>query len=183
MVRCGGVLRVCVAGFLVCAFSGFGSAQAPAGRGATAQTRVHANMLQVMRAVLYPASNVIFTAQTEDPATFKPSARPSTSSDPFTSAYGGWEAVENSGLALAESANLLTIPGRLCGNGRPAPVQNADWQKWVQELRDAGMAAYKAAQTKSQNAILEAAGVVSDACLHCHEKYRQGPGGFANRCQ
>jgi len=183
MVRCGGVLRVLAIGFLVLALADFGSAQAPAGRGATAQTRVHANMLQVMRAVLYPASNVIFTAQTEDPAAFKPSARTSTSSDPFTSAYGGWMAVEHSGLALAESANLLTIPGRLCGNGRPAPVQNADWQKWVQELRDAGMAAYKAAQTKSQDAILEAAGVVSEACLHCHEKYRQVPGGFANRCQ
>lgn len=182
MVRCGGVIWVLVVGFLVFALSDFGSAQAPAGLGATAPTRVYANMLQVMRAVLYPASNVIFTAQTEDPAAFKPAARPSTSSDPFTSAYGGWTAVENSGLALAEAANLLTIPGRLCGNGRPAPVQNADWQMWVQELRDAGMTAYKAAQTKSQDAILEAAGVVSDACLHCHQKYRQVPGGFANRC-
>ena len=183
MVRCGGVLRVLAVGFLACALSGFVWAQAPAGPGATAQTRVHSNMLQVMRAVLYPASNVIFTAQTEDPAAFKPADRPSTSSDPFTSAYGGWEAVENAGLALAESANLLTIPGRLCGNGRPAPVQNADWQMFVQELRDAGMAAYKVAQTKNQDAILEAAGVVADACLHCHQKYRQVPGGFANRCQ
>ncbi|MSO83874.1 MAG: hypothetical protein EXQ53_11365 [Acidobacteria bacterium] len=183
MFRCGSARRVCVVGALVFALSAFVSAQAPAGRGATAQTRVYANMLQVMRAILYPASNVIFTAQTDDPATFKPSTRPSTSSDPFTSAYGGWEAVENAGLALAESANLLTIPGRLCGNGRPAPVQNADWQMWVQELRDAGMAANKAAQTKSQDAILEAAGAVADSCLHCHQKYRQAPGGFANRCQ
>jgi hypothetical protein len=139
-------------------------------------------MLQVMRAVLYPASNVIFTAQSDDPATFKPSLRPSTSSDPLTSAYGGWEAVENSGLALAESANLLIVPGRTCANGKPAPIQNADWQLWVQELRDAGMAAYKAAQTKSQDAILEAAAVVSDSCLHCHTKYRQVPGGMPNRC-
>jgi cytochrome c556 len=53
---------------------------------------------------------------------------------------------------------------------------------WVQELREAGMAAYKAAQTKSQDAILEAAAVVSDACLHCHTKYRQVPGGMPNRC-
>jgi len=182
MVRCGGVLPVLVVGFLVFALSAFGSAQAPAGPGATAQTRVHADMLQLMRGVLYPASNVIFTAQTEDPATFKPSARTSTSSDPFTSAYGGWMAVENSGLALAESANLLTIPGRRCGNGKVAPVQNADWQLWVQELRDAGMAAYKAGQSQSQDAILEAAGVVSDACLHCHQKYRNVPGGLAARC-
>ena len=171
MVRCGGVRVVLVVGFLVLALPDPGSTQAPAGRGAIAQTRVHSSMLQVMRAILYPASNVIFTAQTEDPASFKPATRTSTSSDPFTSAYGGWEAVENAGLALAESANLLTIPGRLCGNGRPAPIQIA------------GMAASKAALTKNQDTILEAAGVVAEACLHCHQKYRQGPGGFAGRCQ
>ena len=90
--------------------------------------------------------------------------------------------MELSGLALAESANLLTIPGRLCGNGRLAPVGDDDWQLWVEELRDAGMAAYKAAQTKSQEAILDAAGAVSDSCLHCHQQYRQVPGGAAARC-
>jgi len=181
MVRCG-VRWVFVVGVLVLVLPAQGSTQAPAGGGAAAQPRVYADMLQVMRGVLYPASNVIFTAQTEDPAAFKPATRTSTSSDPFTSAYGGWTAVELSGLALAESANLLIIPGRRCGNGKPAPVQNADWQLWVQELRDAGMAAYKAAQTKNQDVILEAAGAVADACLHCHQKYRQVPGGFANRC-
>ena len=160
-----------VVGALVGAVSPQGSAQAPA-PAAAAQPRVHANMLQLMRGVLYPASNVVFTAQADDPASFKPGLRPSTSPDPFTSAYGGWEAVENAGLALSESANLLIIP-RQCGNGRPAPVKNADWLLWVQELRDAGMASFKAAQSKDQDAILDAAGVVSDACSHCHDKYRE----------
>jgi len=108
--------------FLVLAVVSFGAAfaQAQAGRGAAPQQpRVYANMLQVMRGVLYPASNVVFTAQLDDPASFKPAAHTSTSSDPFTSTYGGWEAVENSGMALAEAANLLVIP-RLCGNGKPA---------------------------------------------------------------
>lgn len=168
-----------VIGALVLAVSPAGSAQAPA---AAAEPRVHANMLQLMRGVLYPASNVIFTAQADDPTSFKPALRPSTSPDPFTSAYGRWEAVENAGLALSESANLLIIP-RQCGNGRPAPVKNADWLMWVQELRDAGMAAYKAGQAKDADRILEAAGAVSEACLHCHQKYRQVPGGFPNRCQ
>jgi hypothetical protein len=187
MVRCGGGRRVLLVGVLVLApvYLGLAFAQAPTGRGrgaATAQQpRVYANMLQVMRGVLYPASNVIFTAQSDDPTSFKPAVRPSTSSDPFTSAYGGWEAVENSGMALAESANLLIIP-RACGNGKPAPVQNADWQMWVQELRDAGMAAYKAGQTKDQDVILEAADAVGMACLHCHAKYRNVPGGMPNRC-
>jgi hypothetical protein len=158
------------------------AAQTPAGRGAaTQQPRVYANMLQVMRGVLYPASNVVFTAQLDDPASFKPSAHTSTSSDPFTSTYGGWEAVENSGMALAEAANLLIIP-RACGNGKPAPIQNADWLMWVQELRDAGMTVYKAGQAKNQDVVLAAAETLSTACLHCHTKYRNVPGGIANRC-
>lgn len=183
MVHWYGVRLVLAVGFLLLASMYVGFAQAPASRDAPAQQpRVYADMLQLMRGILYPASNVIFTAQSDDPAMFKPALRPSTSPDPFTSAYGGWEAVENSGMALAEAANLLIIP-RVCGNGRPAPVQNADWQLWVQELRDAGMAAHKAGQAKNQDSILEAAGAVADACLHCHAKYRQVPGGIPNRCQ
>jgi hypothetical protein len=159
------------------------AAQAPAGgRGGAHAPRVHGNLLQVMRGIVYPASNVVFAAQTVDPATIKPEADPSTSPNPLTSSYGGWTAVENSGLALAEAANLLVIPGRTCANGKPVPIQNADWQMWVQELRDAGMASYKAAQAKNQDAILDAAGVVSEACAHCHDKYREVPGGMANRC-
>jgi hypothetical protein len=140
--------------------------------------RVHGNVLQVMRGILYPASNVIFAAQSDDPAAIKPAADAATSPNPLTSVYGGWTAVENAGIAIAEAANLLTIPGRVCANGKPAPIQNADWRMWVQELRDAGMATYKAAQAKNQDAILEAAGVVSEACSHCHDKYREVP----NRC-
>ena len=183
MVRGGGVLGLSMIGLLLLAFPGDGVAQAQAGRGGAApqQPRIHANMLQLMRGVLYPASNVIFTVQSDDPDTFKPGLRPSTSSDPLTSAYGGWAAVENAGLALAESANLLIIP-RPCGNGKPAPVQAADWQMWVQELREASMGVYKAGQAKNDDVVLEAADALATACLHCHAKYRNVPGGVPNRC-
>ena len=158
-------------------------AQAPARGTATpeVQPRVYANMVQLMRGTLYPQSNVIFTAQVDDPASFKPATHQSTSSDPFTSAYGGWEAVENSGLAMAETANLLLVP-RQCSNGKPAPVQNADWKMWVQEVRDAGMAVYKVGQAKDADKILEVADTLATACLHCHAKYRNVPGGVPNRC-
>jgi hypothetical protein len=187
-MRVGKVLFGAIVGVGLCAvLYGGVAAQAPApargGRGAAPAARVHGNLLQVMRGILYPASNVIFAAQSEDPATIKPATPdPATSPNPLTSSYGGWTAVENSGIALAEAANLLTIPGRMCSNGKPAPIQNADWQMWVQELRDAGMATYKAAQSKNMDAILDAAGVVSEACQHCHDKYREVPGGVKNRC-
>ena len=122
------------------------SAQAPAGRGnaAAPAAQVHGNLAQVMRGILYPASNVIFAAQSTDPATVKQAADPSTATDPLASSYGGWEAVSNAGIALAESANLLTIPGRMCQYGKPAPINYADWRMWVSGVRTAGMTAYKA---------------------------------------
>lgn len=186
VVMCAWTLALSLAGVAAQAPTpGRAATQGPARGRAAAQgptARVQGNLLQVMRGIVYPASNVIFAAQSDDPAAIKPAADPSTSPNPLTSAYGGWTAVENSGIALAEAANLLIIPGRVCSNGKPAPIQNADWRMWVQELRDAGMATYKAAQSKNQDAILDAAGVVSEACSHCHDKYREVPGGVANRC-
>lgn len=161
--------------------------QAPArggGRGgASAAGQTHGNMLQVMRGVLFPPSNVVFAAQ-DDPATVKPADDPSTSPNPLSSSYGQWTAVENAGIALAESANLLTVP-RACSNGRQAPVANADWQKFVQGLRDAGMTVYKAAQAKNVDRITEAADAIATACGNCHDVYREKTpeqGGAKNRC-
>jgi hypothetical protein len=152
-----------------------------AGRGAAgAQMRTDVDLLHVMRGILFPSSNVVFAAQ-EDLSIWKPAADPATSPNPLTSTYGGWAAVENASLALVESANLLLIPGRLCSSGKPAPIQRADWIKFVQGLRDAGTAAYKAAQSKSQDAIVEATGNLADACSACHEVYREKPDP-GNRC-
>jgi hypothetical protein len=136
--------------------------------------QVHGDMLQVMRGILYPASNVIFAAQDTNPADVKPAEPdPATSPNPLTSVYGQWQAVENAGIALAESANLLSIPGRKCQNGKDVPMNNSDWPMLVQGLRDAGMAAYKAAQSKNQDNILMAAETMTTACAACHDKYRE----------
>ena len=138
-----------------------------------------------MRGILFPNSNVVFLAQGTDPATVPKDADGTTSVNPLASVYGGWEAIENSGIAMAEAANLLTIPGRVCGNGKPVPVQNADWQRFVQGLRDAGMATYKAGQSKNMDMVVEAADTVTTACMNCHEVYREktpAQGGMAARC-
>jgi len=135
-----------------------------------------------MRGILFPNSNVVFFAQNENPADVKPAKDPSLATDPLADSYGQWVAVENSALALSEAANLLTIPGRKCSNGLPVPINNPDWPKFVQGLRDAGMVAYKAAQSKSQDDILMAADVMSTACSNCHEKYRE-KANLADRCK
>src|SRR5690242_12600949 len=98
-------------------------AAAPAPQAASSAT-----VLQVMRGVLFPASNVVFAAQSDDPEKVEKAEDPATATDPLKSAYGGWEAVSNAGLALAESTRLLEMP-RSCSNGKPAPIDAETWKK------------------------------------------------------
>ena len=154
----------------------------PARGSASPSGALVATLGQLMKGILYPNSNVVFYAQDKDPAKVKPAPDPSLSTDPLASTYGGWEAVENSALALYEAADLLTIPGRKCTNGKPVPIQNPDWPKLVQGLRDAGLTVYKAAQSKNQDTMVEVSGTVSDACSACHEVYREKRGGPQDRC-
>jgi Cytochrome C' len=174
-----------------CGVAGFSQSQpparTPAGRATaagtqTSQTRLMANLLQLMRGTLFPESNVIFAAQEQNPAKVTPAKDPSVATDPLANTYGQWQAVENSALAIAEIANLLIIPGRKCSNGVDVPLKNPDWGKFVDGLRDAAMTAYKAAQSKDQDKITDASGTLSDACANCHNKYREKKD-MADRCK
>jgi len=151
---------------------------------ATPAVEVQTDLNRLMRGVLYPASNVVFSAQIDNPGDVKfvPGKDPSLATDPLESTFGGWQAVENAALALAESSNLLLIPGRKCANGLPVPMDNPDWPKFVQDLRDAGMKAYKAAQSKDQDKMVEAADTLSAACAGCHRKWREKPR-LSDRCK
>jgi len=145
---------------------------------------VPANLNQLMRGVLYPASNVVFSAQNDNPADVKaaPGQDPSLATNPLASTFGGWQAVENAALALSESANLLLIAGRTCANGLPAPINDPDWAKFVQQLREAGMKSYKAAQSKDQDKMVDAADTLTAACAGCHLKWREKRR-LADRCK
>ena len=157
-------------------------AQSPARAVTAPALPVPANLTQLMRGTLYPESNVVFAAQDVNPADVPHAKDPSMATDPLTSQYGKWEAVENNALAIAEVANLLTLPGRKCANGLDVPARNADWAKFVQELREGGMTAYAAAQTKNQDKMTDAAGVMTEACANCHNKYRE-KAKLADRCK
>jgi hypothetical protein len=144
----------------------------------------HANLAQLMRGIPFPNSNIIFDTQSLDPEAqkdAKPGDQGVGASAQYNSVYGGWQAVENAALALQETANLITIPGRLCENGKPVPLNDPEYQKAAAGLIEAGKVAYKAAQSKNLDAMLEAGGTVTDACSACHEKYRDVDN-LADRC-
>ena len=143
-----------------------------------------ANLAQLMRGIFFPSSNLIFEVQGHDPGE-KKSDKPYEpgASDNFSwtswgaGIYSPWEVVDYAGLAIADAAPLLLAPGRRCENGRPVPVDNADWKQFVNELIDAGKASYKASQTRNQEKVSDVSNQIADACLHCHERYRDKPGG------
>lgn len=139
---------------------------------------------QLMHAILFPLGNAVFLAQSEDPAALPRDLMPSASPNPLTGLYGGWQAVENSALALAESADLLLVAGRTCSNGEVVDVDDADWIRFVDDYRVTSVAAYEAALTKDQDAMVEASGNLSESCLACHRAYRRErtPGDPTQRC-
>src|SRR6185436_975511 len=109
-------------------------AAAPAARGAAGGRQVYGNLAQIMRAIPFPNSNILFDVQDNDPAKKQPDAN-----GPYLGTYQGWEGVENAGLALAEFATLVLQPGRVCSNGKPVPINQPDFVKFANALKTVGM--------------------------------------------
>ena len=115
--------------------------------GTTALGQV-ASMKQLMLDFIHPASNDLLLSINR--------GGPKDDAD--------WASIRRSALMLAESANLLTMPGRARDQG--------DWVKDARMLADAGSAAYKAAQAKDANALAAVANSIDASCTACHKKYR-----------
>ena len=159
------------------------AALTPVASHATAVPPPSANLAQLMRGIFFPSSNIIFNVQGHDPGEkkdgkpYEPSATDNFSwADWGAGIYSPWEVVDFATLAIADAAPLLLVPRR-CENGRSAPVEREDWNKFALELIEAGKAAYKASQSRSQEAVSDVSNQLADACLHCHEVYRDKPGG------
>ena len=164
------------------------AAQAPASKPArAAASKPDGTLAQLMRGILFPNSNILFDAQQIDPGAPKAKTAAGAETGPASSAfaniYTGWQVVENAAIALQEAADLIMKPGRLCENGKPVPVQRADFVKFAQNLRNVSRAALMAARTKNQEKVSDVTNDVADACLMCHEIYREaGDAKSPNRC-
>jgi mono/diheme cytochrome c family protein len=136
------------------------------------------NVAQVMRGILFPSANILFTVQSIDPAAKKPAPKDDAPSGGFDwltwggGVYRGWEVVDYAAVSVAESAQLMLTPGRRCENGRLVPVTDPDWIKFSLELAEAGKAAYKASQTRSQEIASDATNQLNESCMNCHRVFR-----------
>lgn len=148
-------------------------------------SKVVGTLAQVMRGIYFPNANLIFDVQAKDPAA--PSGKKNEdgggASSRFADIYSGWQVVENAAIVLAESTDLLMLPGRLCQNGKPVPIGRADWTKYVRGMKDAGVTALQVARTKNLDKMIEATNAIADACSNCHEPYRdKGDANSPARC-
>jgi cytochrome c2 len=147
------------------------------------------NLAELMRAIAFPNANVIFNLQLKNPAA--PRTKPLAAS-PFdyvewgATVYPGWLAVDQATVALTETAALLLTPGRRCQNGRPVPVDRADWKQFVAALVDVGKLAHQESRARNFEAFGNVSEKLNDACANCHKAYRDkggAEGSGAGRCQ
>jgi hypothetical protein len=52
------------------------------------------------------------------------------------------------------------------------PVADPDWVRYTQQMYDVAMRTYKASQSRSQEAVSDITGDLSEACSACHRAYR-----------
>lgn len=149
--------------------------------------QIQGSLNQVMRGILFPNSNIIFDAQDRNPGGEPDPNDPAAPAHVFYGTYGGWEAVENASIALYEAANLVQLPGRTCANGNDVPLEDETFQKGLMALRETSMLAYTTAQSKDQDAMLDVADKLTQACATCHDVFRDRvvdgkPVGIEGRC-
>lgn len=105
-----------------------------------------ASVRQIMQGITIPASNTVFAVAGTAPAD-----------------EAGWQAVEASAMAVAESGNLLLM--------KPRAVDAEEWRQFALALVDAGERAAKAAQARDAEQTSVAGDDMYSVCEQCHAKY------------
>src|SRR6188474_1369055 len=154
------MLRVCVryymrmqnpAWLLLAASALSAQPQPPAPPATPVKPEIVGTMSDLMVKVIYPASDAIFYITTRQPT-----------SD------AEWGDLQGKALMVAESANLLMMPGRA-----------RDEDRWMQDAKlmlDAGRAAYRAARAKDLAALEALNDQLYTSCTSCHQHYRPNYG-------
>lgn len=115
-----------------------------------------ADTKQMMSWILDPSSDVIWgavgTIVTEEG---EKDLRPETDEQ--------WTAIRDAAAMIAESGNLLLMPGRARDQG--------DWAKHAHDLTKAAQVAMTAAEAKDTESLFTAGGDIYLVCTACHQQY------------
>jgi hypothetical protein len=117
---------------------------------AASQFTIVGSNKQVMQAITIPSSEVIFGIGDKPPQD-----------------DAGWLAVESAAIALAESGNLMQLPGRA--------MDTQEWAGFSRQLTEKSVVALKAAQARNADQVLEAGNDLYQVCEDCHKLYMPQP--------
>lgn len=109
----------------------------------SASPQATTNLSEMMTRIVQPSSDAVFYVARTPPQTGE-----------------DWRRLESQTLMLAESANLLLMPGYVQAQ-----------EQWLRDsllMRNAAVAAYKAAQTKDLAALEELNNALYESCENCH---------------
>jgi hypothetical protein len=137
---------ICIVALLAYGFFTAGVLSAQDSVAETTAMKSVATIREIMFAITIPTSESVFKAASEPPDT-----------------PAGWTQVRDQALALAESANLLIMPGR-------APDTN-EWTQFAVVQREAAVVAMKAAESRDAEALSNASDALYDTCANCHARY------------
>lgn len=113
--------------------------------------KVIGTMSELMVRLIYPTSDAVFYITTRVPQT-----------------EAQWGELQGQTLTLAESANLLMMPGHA--------RDQTQWMADAKLMRDAGAAAFKAAKAKDVQALEAVNEQLYQSCTTCHMHYRRNYG-------
>jgi S-disulfanyl-L-cysteine oxidoreductase SoxD len=136
------------------------------------------NLAELMRAIAFYNSNIVFNLQVKSPADFPKKSMPV----PYDAIewgytiYQGWLLVDQAAVALTETAPLLLTPGRRCQNGLPVPLDRADWKPYVEDVVRVGTKIYAASKARNYEALKPLSDELNTTCLNCHKVYRDNGG-------
>jgi hypothetical protein len=114
-------------------------------------TRNVGTMSDLMVKIIYPASDALFYIESRTPKT-----------------ESEWTVLEGQALMVAETANLLMMPGRA-----------RDQKQWIVDAKlmlDAGADAYAAATKRDVQGIVMVNERLLESCTSCHKNYRPNYG-------
>ena len=113
-----------------------------------AEPKPVASVTQIMQVMVVPPSNALFNVARQAPASEEE-----------------WAKLRSDAILLAESGNLLLMPGR---------SEDTDvWRNTSLAMVQAGEAALRAAEAQNAEGVIDAGNLVIDACETCHEKHWQ----------
>ena len=136
------------------------------------------NLAELMRAIAFPNSNIIFNLQIMDPGNEpkREVAQPFDYTQWGSTIYPGWLAVDQAAVALVETTPLFLTPGRRCQNGRLAPVDRDDWKQAVADVVGVAQMAREASRARDFEAFIDISDKLNEACDSCHRAYRDTGG-------